>query len=223
MPKMTRTVFAAAGLALAIATSSALPVRAEAVLRIAMTAGDIPDWTGQPDQGFEGYRFVGFNLYDGLLNWDMSKAGVEVRLKPGLATKWAVDPNDHKRWVLDLRPGCKFHDGCDWNADVAIWNFDRLMSDKSPRLQPGQFRPRALAHQRHRPRGEASMTTTIAIYTKQVNSLMPYNLPFLLMMSKCALEKGTAATSTRSTLRRAVQASAPIGSTRWCRTNASSW
>ncbi len=25
--------------------------------------GDIPDWVGQPDQGFEGYRFVGFNLY----------------------------------------------------------------------------------------------------------------------------------------------------------------
>src|ERR1700745_2519134 len=83
---------------------------AESVLRIAMTAGDIPDWTGQPDQGFEGYRFVGFNLYDGVLNWDMSKAGVEVRLKPGLATTWAVDPNDHKRWVLQLRPNVKFHD-----------------------------------------------------------------------------------------------------------------
>ena len=27
-------------------------------------AGDIPDWTGQPDQGFEGYRFVGWSLYD---------------------------------------------------------------------------------------------------------------------------------------------------------------
>ena len=107
MSTTTRTVFAAAGLALTIAATSALPVRAEAVLRIAMTAGDIPDWTGQPDQGFEGYRFVGFNLYDGLLNWDLSKAGVEVRLKPGLATTWAVDPNDHKRWVLQLRPGVK--------------------------------------------------------------------------------------------------------------------
>ena len=82
MSKTTRSLFAAAGLALTIAASSALPVRAEAVLRIAMTAGDIPDWTGQPDQGFEGYRFVGFNLYDGLLNWDVSKAGVEVRLNP---------------------------------------------------------------------------------------------------------------------------------------------
>ena len=36
--------------------------RAELVLRVAMTAGDIPDWTGAPDQGYEGYRFVGFSL-----------------------------------------------------------------------------------------------------------------------------------------------------------------
>jgi hypothetical protein len=32
-----------------------------------MTAGDIPVMTGNPDQGFEGYRFVGYNLYDALL------------------------------------------------------------------------------------------------------------------------------------------------------------
>ena len=188
MPKTTRTVFAAAGLALAIAATSALPVRAEAVLRIAMTAGDIPDWTGQPDQGFEGYRFVGFNLYDGLINWDMSKAGVEVRLKPGLATEWMVDPNDHKRWVLKLRPGVKFHDGCAWNADIAVWNFERLMSDKSPAFSPANF-ARARSRTNDIDHVEKVDDMTIAIYTKQVNSLMPYNLPFVLMMSKCALEK----------------------------------
>jgi ABC-type transport system substrate-binding protein len=158
------------------------------VLRIAMTAGDIPDWTGQPDQGFEGYRFVGFDLYDGLLNWDMSKAGVEVRLKPGLATKWAVDPNDHKRWVLELRPGVKFHDGCAWNANVALWNFERLMSDKSPAFSPANF-ARARSRSNDIDHVEKVDDMTIAIYTKQVNSLMPYNLPFVLMMSKCALEK----------------------------------
>ena len=32
-----------------------------------MTAGDIPVMTGNPDQGFEGYRFVGYNPYDALL------------------------------------------------------------------------------------------------------------------------------------------------------------
>ena len=57
-----------AALMLVPAAMAIAPARAEAVLRIAMTAGDIPDWTGQPDQGFEGYRLVGFNLYDGLVN-----------------------------------------------------------------------------------------------------------------------------------------------------------
>ncbi len=31
-------------------------------LVVGMTAGDIPVTTGNPDQGFEGYRFVGYNL-----------------------------------------------------------------------------------------------------------------------------------------------------------------
>ena len=35
-------------------------VSAETVLRVAMTAGDVPIVIGQPDQGFEGYRFVGY-------------------------------------------------------------------------------------------------------------------------------------------------------------------
>src|SRR5262249_12376359 len=104
-----------------------------------MTAGDVPDWSGQPDQGFEGYRFVGFNLYDGLLNCDLSTAGVEVKLKPGLATKWYVDEQDQKKWIFELRKGVKFHDGCDWNADAAIWNLERLTSDKSPAFSPLHF------------------------------------------------------------------------------------
>jgi peptide/nickel transport system substrate-binding protein len=37
-------------------------ISAETVLRVAMTAGDVPITIGQPDQGFEGYRFVGYNL-----------------------------------------------------------------------------------------------------------------------------------------------------------------
>ena len=32
------------------------------VLRIGMTAADIPYTAGQPDQGFEGFRFIGFQL-----------------------------------------------------------------------------------------------------------------------------------------------------------------
>ena len=59
-------------------------VSAETVLRVAMTAGDVPILIGQPDQGFEGYRFVGYNLYDSLILWDLSRADVVADLRPGL-------------------------------------------------------------------------------------------------------------------------------------------
>ena len=45
---------AAAGLLL-----SASAAQAQGVLTVAMTAGDIPVTGGNPDQGFEGFRFVG--------------------------------------------------------------------------------------------------------------------------------------------------------------------
>src|ERR1700745_954727 len=95
---------------------------AESVLRIAMTAGDIPDWTGQPDQGFEGYRFVGWSLYDALINWDLSRSDREAGLMPGLAVKWGIDPSNNRRWIFELRQNVKFHDGCDLDADLVVWN-----------------------------------------------------------------------------------------------------
>ena len=39
---------------------------AQSVVRIGMTAADIPRTLGQPDQGFEGNRFTGNTMYEGL-------------------------------------------------------------------------------------------------------------------------------------------------------------
>ena len=58
----------------------------EKVLRIAMTAADIPRTLGQPDQGFEGNRFTGIPMYDALTHWDLSKADAPSVLIPGLAS-----------------------------------------------------------------------------------------------------------------------------------------
>src|SRR5277367_6160638 len=80
-------------------------------LRVAMTAGDIPVTTGNPDQGFEGYRFVGYNLYDALLLWELSKSDKPSDIRPGLATSYEIDPTDKKRWLVHLRQNVKFHDG----------------------------------------------------------------------------------------------------------------
>ena len=68
---------------LAVAASfAATPATAGGVLTVAMTAGDIAVTTGTPDQGFEGFRFVGWSLYDGLVNWDLSKADAASDIKP---------------------------------------------------------------------------------------------------------------------------------------------
>ena len=54
------------------------PAIAGGTLRIGMTASDIPLTTGQTDQGGEGMRFMGYTVYDGLINWDLSSADKPV-------------------------------------------------------------------------------------------------------------------------------------------------
>jgi ABC-type transport system substrate-binding protein len=61
--------------------------QAAGTLTVGMTAGDLPVTTGNPDQGFEGYRFVGYNLYDSLVLWDLSGGDKVADIKPGLATE----------------------------------------------------------------------------------------------------------------------------------------
>ena len=96
------------------------PVWAGGTLIVGMTAGDLPITTGNPDQGFEGYRFVGYNLYDSLVLWDLSKSDKATDVKPGLATEWQVDEANPKRWIFKLRQGVKWHDGCDFKADDVV-------------------------------------------------------------------------------------------------------
>src|SRR5689334_11435133 len=84
-------------------------------LTVAMTAGDIPVTTGNPDQGFEGYRFVGYNLFDALLLWD-PRSDQPSEPKPGLATSYEIDPTNQKRWIIHLRQGVAWHDGCNFTA-----------------------------------------------------------------------------------------------------------
>src|ERR1700758_2948755 len=108
-------------------------------LRVAMTAGDIPVTAGNPDQGFEGYRFVGYNLYDVLLLGDLSKSDKPSEPKPGLATSYEIDPNNQKRWIVHLRQGVSWHDGCRFTADDVVWNLQMRMDEKAPNFSPQQF------------------------------------------------------------------------------------
>jgi len=122
--------------ALVAALLSHNPAAAETTLRIAMTASDIPTATGLPNNGFEGMRFLGYPIFEGLVLWDLAGADRLAGLRPGLAEKWEQDPADSKTWIFHLRHGVKFHDGTDFNADAVIWNLDRYFNSESPQFEP---------------------------------------------------------------------------------------
>jgi ABC-type transport system substrate-binding protein len=161
---------------------SVVPAFSQGTLRIAMTAADIPLTTGQPDQGFEGYRFAGYTIYDALVNWDLSKADTIADIKPGLATEWKVDDSDKKRWVFKLREGVKFQDGTDFDADAVVWNFEKLLNDKSP-----QFDAKQLAQVRGRIPTLVGYKKidkyTVEFTTSVVNALFPYDMSYVFYSS----------------------------------------
>src|SRR5262245_14321776 len=92
---VTRTVLwrfvAGLGLGAGVSLAGVAAAQAGGTLIVGMTAGDLPITTGNADQGFEGYRFVGYNLYDSLALWDLSKSDKVTDIKPGLATEWQID------------------------------------------------------------------------------------------------------------------------------------
>lgn len=53
----------------------------------------------------------------------------DLEFEPVLATDFSVV--DNRTYVFQLRDGVTFHDGSEWNASVASWNFDRMQSEYS--------------------------------------------------------------------------------------------
>jgi peptide/nickel transport system substrate-binding protein len=161
---------------------------AETTLRIAMTASDIPTATGLPNNGFEGLRFLGYPIFEGLVLWDLSRTDQLATLRPGLAEKWEQDPADSKTWIFHLRHGVKFHDGKDFNADAVIWNLDRYFNSESP-----QFEPASSAMSRARVPLMSSYKKvnddTVAITLTKPASYFPYMAVYLLFTSPASFEK----------------------------------
>jgi ABC-type transport system substrate-binding protein len=171
----------------AVFALGAASAQAQGTLIVAMTAGDLPITTGVPDQGFEGNRFVGLSLYDALTGWDLSHSDRASDLIPMLATSWHIDPANNRRWIFELRKEVKFHDGCGFTADDVIWNLNRYTNKDAPGFDPLQF---AIA------RGYLTSYTgaekiddyTVALTTNAPNSLFPYPLSLIPIISKCRAE-----------------------------------
>ena len=170
----------AAVIVLGVAVSSA--TAGCGVLRIGMTASDIPRTEGQPDNGFEGFRFIGYTLYDSLINWDLSRADKAAQLTPGLAVSWDVDPKDRTKWIFKLRRGVKFHDGSELDADAVVWNFEKVSNPKAPQYDPNQaaqIMPRLPDYKSSRKIDKY----TVEITTKKPTALWPYEVSLFLIGS----------------------------------------
>jgi peptide/nickel transport system substrate-binding protein len=164
----------------------AAPTLAESIVTVAMTAGDIPITTGIPDQGGEGARFVGYNLYDSLLNRDLSRSDVFSDIKSGLAETWKIDPANPKRWIFSLRHGVRWHDGCQFNADDVVWNFQRVMDQKAPQFDALQF-ALARTYLTNVAAVEKVDDYTVTMNTFRADSLFPYQISQVLLISRCQL------------------------------------
>jgi len=64
-------------------------------------------------------------VYDWLLTWRKSADGT-YGVQPQLARSFETFPD---KIVFHLRDGVKFHDGSDLNADVVVWNVNRMIQN----------------------------------------------------------------------------------------------
>jgi peptide/nickel transport system substrate-binding protein len=181
--KSTLGAFVALGIA-----ASAVTASAQSVLRIGMTAADIPATTSQPDSGFEGNRFTGITLFDSLTQWDLSSADKPSVVIPGLATEWHADPKDRTKWIFRLRKGAKFHDGTDVNADAVVFNFEKILKKDAPHYDArlvAQTAPRMPTVIGARKVDDY----TVEVQTSEPDAFVPINLTNLFIASPTAWAK----------------------------------
>ncbi len=151
------------------------------VLRIGMTAADIPRTLGQPDQGFEGNRFTGIPIYDSLTQWDLSKEKEASVLIPGLATEWKVG-EDRTKWTFKLRSGAVFHDGSPVTAAAVVWNVQKVLDKTAPHFDASQVGVTASRMPTLRS-ARAIDDLTVELTTAEPDAFLPINLANLFMAS----------------------------------------
>lgn len=173
-----------------VASLPALPAAAAGaqVLRIGMTAADLPSTHGIPNNGGEGFRFLGYPAYDSIVNWDFTHTDKIADITPGLFTAWKSDASNPNRWICSVRRGVKFHDGSDCNADAIMFNLGRIFDDKSPQYD-APAAPIVRATVSMVASYEKADDGTIVITTKYPFSFLPYLLTRVLIVSPAQWEK----------------------------------
>jgi ABC-type transport system substrate-binding protein len=178
--------------AITLSLASGTVLAQEKVLRIGMTAADIPRTLGQPDQGFEGNRFTGIPMYDALTHWDLSSFDDASVLIQGLATEWSVNADDPTRWVFKLREGVKFHDRSDFNAAAVVWNVQKVLDQEAKHFDASQVGVTASRMPTLRS-ARVIDEFTVELTTSEPDAFLPLNLTNLFMASPAHWEAKFAA------------------------------
>jgi peptide/nickel transport system substrate-binding protein len=157
-------------------------------LIIGMTAAQLPglDAGTFESEGWEGERFVGFQLYDGLTRYDLNQDKTGPTVQPDLAESYTSSP-DATTWTFKLRAGVTFHDGTPWDADAAVFGLDRLLNKDSPYYSEenaGLISYYSGAIKSYR----KVDAMTIEITTKTPYAMLPNDLPFLVFPSPTAVK-----------------------------------
>ena len=110
------------------APASAQVPKPGGTLRLAMP-GDMTFFNANqgPAPGYFTF-WVWNNIFNSLLTMTPPP---EWKVVPELATSWEV-LDKGKTWVFHLAQGVKFHDGTDFDAKAAKWNFDRILDPEVP-------------------------------------------------------------------------------------------
>lgn len=157
------------------------------VLKIAMTASNIPLTDTYPDNGYEGFRFVGLNLYDGLTRLNLDQADSLPTPQPGLAESWSHSA-DLTQWTFKLRQDVRFQDGTPFNADAVIFNIRRMKDPSFEYFNQGLSARAAAAFKYYKSWSKVD-DYTIEIDTTQPYAYLPYDTLTLLIASPTAIQK----------------------------------
>ncbi|MBV9577914.1 MAG: twin-arginine translocation signal domain-containing protein [Chloroflexi bacterium] len=147
-------------------------------LIIGMTAGNVPIPNTPPDQGGEGSRFVGYNIYNALTQLNVEQGDTSPVPSPALATRWSVGP-DKLTWTFNLRPGVKFHDGTALDAGAVEFQFNRIMNKNFQYYDPvsaGALASNVLSIDTFRAVDDA----TFEIKTKYPDSFIPWEMMIMI-------------------------------------------
>ncbi len=102
------------------------------------------------------------NIFEGL-----TRFGPDGSINPGLASSWEVS-EDGRVYTFHLRPGVKFHDGSEMNADDVVFSLDRARAPDSTNAQKALFSGIVEV--------EALDPLTVMVRLEQPNGNFPFNM-----------------------------------------------